>query len=86
MKVIADSCLGADEMAWPPVFRFHPTDEELVLYYLKKNICKKRIKLNIIRELDVYKWDPEELSGMLSFLYYFFFLLALILVVFLYDC
>jgi hypothetical protein len=73
-------------MVWPPVFRFHPTDEELVLYYLKKNICKKRIKLNIIRELDVYKWDPEELSGMLSFLYYFFFLLALILVVFLYDC
>ena len=86
MKVTADSCLDADEMAWPPVFRFHPTDEELMLYYLKKNICKKRIKLNIIQELNVYKWDPEELSGMLSFLYYFFFLLALILVVFLYDC
>jgi len=87
MKVTADSCLGADETAWPPGFRFHPTDEELVLYYLKKKICKKRIKLNIIRELDVYKWDPEELPGMLSFLYYFFFfLLALIWVVFLYDC
>nr|XP_034931220.1 NAC domain-containing protein 17-like isoform X1 [Populus alba] len=63
MKVTADSCLGADETAWPPGFRFHPTDEELVLYYLKKKICKKRIKLNIIRELDVYKWDPEELPG-----------------------
>jgi len=40
---------------------------------LKKKICKKRIKLNIIRELDVYKWDPEELPGMLSFLYYYYY-------------
>ncbi|KAG5246115.1 hypothetical protein OIU77_019838 [Salix suchowensis] len=63
MTVTADSCLGADDKAWPPGFRFHPTDEELVLYYLKKKICKKRIELNIIRELDVYKWDPEELPG-----------------------
>ncbi|KAF9682802.1 hypothetical protein SADUNF_Sadunf05G0146200 [Salix dunnii] len=63
MTVTAGSCLGPDDKAWPPGFRFHPTDEELVLYYLKKKICKKRIELNIIRELDVYKWDPEELPG-----------------------
>ncbi|KAL5846088.1 hypothetical protein ACOSQ3_009612 [Xanthoceras sorbifolium] len=54
--------MSADEM-WPPGFRFHPTDEELILYYLKKKICKKRIKLDIIAETDVYKWDPEELPG-----------------------
>ncbi|KAM1686406.1 hypothetical protein FF1_034235 [Malus domestica] len=44
-----------------PGFRFHPTDEELVLYYLKRKICKKRLKIDVIAETDVYKWDPEEL-------------------------
>ncbi|BFG40958.1 hypothetical protein CerSpe_272320 [Prunus speciosa] len=47
-----------------PGFRFHPTDEELVVYYLKRKICKKRLKLNVIAETDVYKWDPEELPGL----------------------
>ncbi|KAK8580140.1 hypothetical protein V6N13_143266 [Hibiscus sabdariffa] len=48
---------------WPPGFRFHPTDEELVLYYLKRKICRRKIKLDIVRETDVYKWDPEELPA-----------------------
>uniref|UniRef100_A0A2P2K2H9 NAC domain-containing protein 74-like isoform X2 n=1 Tax=Rhizophora mucronata TaxID=61149 RepID=A0A2P2K2H9_RHIMU len=62
MGVTADSCLaGCDDKAWPPGFRFHPTDEELVVYYLKRKICKKRLLLDIIRVLDVYKWDPEDL-------------------------
>ena len=83
MKVTTDSFLGADDMAWPPGFRFHPTDEELVVYYLKRKICKKRLKLNIVREVDVYKWDPEELPGMSSFMSLFF--RALTLVLFLSD-
>ncbi|XVF63211.1 hypothetical protein PTKIN_Ptkin09bG0069700 [Pterospermum kingtungense] len=58
----ADSCLG-DDQVWPPGFRFHPTDEELVLYYLKRKICKRKLKLDIIRETDVYKWDPQELPA-----------------------
>ncbi|KAL9446359.1 hypothetical protein AB3S75_014094 [Citrus x aurantiifolia] len=49
------------ENVWPPGFRFHPTDEELVLFYLKRKICKKKIKFDIIAEADVYKWEPEEL-------------------------
>ncbi|KAK9943636.1 hypothetical protein M0R45_009239 [Rubus argutus] len=53
-----------DGQFWQPGFRFHPTDEELVLYYLKRKICKKRLKLNVIAETDVYKWDPEELPGL----------------------
>lgn len=57
-----DSCFG-DDQVWPPGFRFHPTDEELVLYYLKRKICKRKLKLDIIRVTDVYKWDPEELPG-----------------------
>ncbi|KAK8548926.1 hypothetical protein V6N13_054310 [Hibiscus sabdariffa] len=58
----ADSCFGNDQV-WPPGFRFHPTDEELILYYLKRKICNKRLKLDIIRETDIYKWDPEDLPG-----------------------
>ncbi|KAG4965490.1 hypothetical protein JHK82_039691 [Glycine max] len=48
-------------MSSMPSFRFHPIDEELVMYYLKWKICGKRLKLNVICETDVYKWDPEDL-------------------------
>ncbi|KAF6160893.1 hypothetical protein GIB67_025428 [Kingdonia uniflora] len=51
------------EERWPPGFRFHPTDEELVLYYLKRKICGRRLRLNVISDTDVYKWDPEDLPG-----------------------
>ncbi|XP_076899120.1 NAC domain-containing protein 17-like [Bidens hawaiensis] len=49
---------------FPPGFRFHPTDEELVLYYLKRKICRRSLQMDIIAEVDVYKWDPEELPGL----------------------
>lgn len=48
---------------WPPGFRFHPTDEELVLYYLKRKVCRRRIRLPMIGDVDVYKWEPWELPG-----------------------
>ncbi|XP_073276068.1 NAC domain-containing protein 17-like [Primulina huaijiensis] len=64
MKLNSGSdCLGNGER-FPPGFRFHPTDEELVLFYLKRKICKKRYGLDVIAETDVYKWDPEELPGL----------------------
>ncbi|GLT77261.1 hypothetical protein SLA2020_488630 [Shorea laevis] len=52
-----------DDLVLPPGFRFHPTDEELILYYLKRKMCRKRLKLDIVGEIDVYKFDPEELPG-----------------------
>lgn len=51
------------EKCFPPGFRFHPTDEELILYYLKRKICGRSLKLDIITDIDVYKWDPHELPG-----------------------
>ncbi|CAL1410014.1 unnamed protein product [Linum trigynum] len=56
--------VGAGDFKWPPGFRFHPTDEELILYYLKRRICRRKLRLNVISELDVYKWDPEDLPGL----------------------
>ncbi|GER38450.1 NAC domain containing protein 57 [Striga asiatica] len=46
----------------PPGFRFHPTDEELVNYYLKRKIQGLEIELDIIPEVDLYKCEPWELA------------------------
>ncbi|KAL6578286.1 hypothetical protein OROMI_010614 [Orobanche minor] len=62
MKVKTDCFWDGNVLT--PGFRFHPTDEELVLYYLKRKICCKRHRLDVIGETDVYKWDPEDLPGM----------------------
>lgn len=48
----------------PPGFRFHPTDEELVNYYLKRKIHGLKIELDIIPEVDLYKCEPWELAGL----------------------
>jgi hypothetical protein len=62
MGAVSESAFS-EVMSSMPGFRFHPTDEELVMYYLKKKICGKKLKLNVICETDVYKWDPEDLPG-----------------------
>ncbi|KAG4930524.1 hypothetical protein AAZX31_17G149200 [Glycine max] len=45
----------------PPGFRFHPTDEELVGYYLKRKVEGIEIELEVIPVIDLYKFDPWEL-------------------------
>ncbi|XP_049931745.1 NAC domain-containing protein 86-like isoform X2 [Nymphaea colorata] len=45
----------------PPGFRFHPTDEELVAFYLKRKIHGLKIELEIIPEVDLYKCEPWDL-------------------------
>lgn len=54
----------------PPGFRFHPTDEELVNYYLKRKIIGQEIELDIIPEVDLYKCEPWELAGLAYYLIY----------------
>lgn len=47
----------------PPGFRFHPTEEELLHYYLKKKVACEKIDLDVIREVDLNKlepWDVQE--------------------------
>ncbi|XP_060196564.1 NAC domain-containing protein 54-like [Lycium barbarum] len=46
----------------PPGFRFHPTDEELVNYYLKRKVHGLEIELDIIPEIDLYKCEPWQLA------------------------
>ncbi|GAB2218188.1 hypothetical protein Droror1_Dr00001406 [Drosera rotundifolia] len=45
-----------------PGFRFHPTDEELVGYYLKAVACGN-MNCQVIGCLNIYNHDPNELPG-----------------------
>ncbi|KAF3778254.1 NAC transcription factor 56 [Nymphaea thermarum] len=51
----------------PPGFRFHPTDEELVVHYLKRKASSAPLPVTIIAEVDLYKFDPWELPGKATF-------------------
>nr|VDD53003.1 unnamed protein product [Brassica oleracea] len=79
-----------------PGFRFHPTDEELVSYYLKRKVLGKPVRFDAIGEVDIYKHEPWDLAGSLicssvlfftclniSSLIFFFFILLCCVCVFL---
>lgn len=57
------------ECSVPPGFRFHPTDEELVGYYLRKKIASQKIDLDVIRNIDLYRIEPWDLLGMPFLIY-----------------
>ncbi|XP_043705768.1 protein FEZ-like isoform X2 [Telopea speciosissima] len=44
-----------------PGFRFHPTDEELVGFYLRRKIQQRPLSIELIKQLDIYKYDPWDL-------------------------
>eukprot|EP00250_Pteridium_aquilinum_P000045 c10058_g1_i1 orf=509-1402(+) len=72
-----EGILLAGKYFLPPGFRFHPTDQELVLYYLKRKICGLKMELDIIAEIDLYEfepWDLHEVSCLQTkdLLWYFF--------------
>ncbi|CBI18995.3 unnamed protein product, partial [Vitis vinifera] len=52
------------ELQLPPGFRFHPTDEELVMHYLCRKCASQSIAVPIIAEIDLYKFDPWQLPEM----------------------
>ncbi len=60
--------------AVPPGFRFHPTDEELVDYYLRKKVTSRRIDLDVIKDVDLYKIEPWDLQGRPDLIYINFFI------------
>ncbi|XP_040999009.1 NAC domain-containing protein 2-like [Juglans microcarpa x Juglans regia] len=55
------------ELVLPPGFRFHPTDEELVVHYLCRKCASQPIAVPIITEIDLYKYDPWELPTIASY-------------------
>nr|AAP35048.1 NAC-domain protein 1-1 [Brassica napus] len=52
------------ELNLPEGFRFHPTDEELVKFYLCRRCASEPISVPVIAEIDLYKFNPWELPEM----------------------
>lgn len=46
-----------------PGFRFHPTDEELVGFYLQRKIQLQPLPIELIKQVDIYKYDPWDLPS-----------------------
>ncbi|XP_047326023.1 transcription factor JUNGBRUNNEN 1-like [Impatiens glandulifera] len=44
-----------------PGFRFHPTDEELLGFYLRRKVDKIPTSIELIKHVDIYKYDPWDL-------------------------
>lgn len=46
-----------------PGFRFHPTEDELLDFYLRNMIFGKKLRYDIIGFLNIYHYDPWDLPG-----------------------
>ncbi|KAF8392799.1 hypothetical protein HHK36_021036 [Tetracentron sinense] len=53
----------AKEETLPPGFRFHPTDEELITYYLTNKISNANFTGRAIGDVDLNKSEPWDLPG-----------------------
>uniref|UniRef100_A0A0D6QY54 NAC domain-containing protein n=1 Tax=Araucaria cunninghamii TaxID=56994 RepID=A0A0D6QY54_ARACU len=51
------------QFSLPPGFRFFPTDEEFVSFYLKRKVCRQRLPPHGIAEIELYKHEPWDLPG-----------------------
>ncbi|KAF2309431.1 hypothetical protein GH714_002415 [Hevea brasiliensis] len=49
--------------SFPAGYRFKPYDEELVVHYLKKKIMNEPLPPNRIKEVELYKYNPETLAA-----------------------
>lgn len=47
-----------------PGFRFKPFDDELIVHYLRRKVRKQPLPHNnLIRDVELYKHNPENLTG-----------------------
>lgn len=51
------------EQNLPPGFRFHPTDEELITYYLARKVKDFNFVTRAITNVDFNKCEPWDLPG-----------------------
>ena len=52
-----------NEQGWPPGFRFHPTDEELITFYLAAKVFNGTFCGVDIAEVDLNRCEPWDLPG-----------------------
>ncbi|KAL6529740.1 NAC domain-containing protein ja2l [Orobanche gracilis] len=51
------------QLRLPPGFRFYPNDEELLVQYLCRKVAGHHFPLQIIGDIDLYKFDPWDLPN-----------------------
>ncbi|XP_045798775.1 NAC domain-containing protein 2-like [Trifolium pratense] len=51
------------EIQLPPGFRFHPSDAELIVHYLRNKVNSSPLPASFIAEIDLYKYNPWELPS-----------------------
>ncbi|XP_020518206.1 NAC domain-containing protein 43 isoform X1 [Amborella trichopoda] len=62
-SLVADMSLSVNgQYRVPPGFRFHPTEEELLHYYLRKKVAYEKIDLDVIRDVDLNKLEPWDIQ------------------------
>ena len=49
-----------------PGFRFYPTDEELVGFYLRRKIQQRPLAIEPIEQIGMYKYDPWDLPSKMN--------------------
>ncbi|KAL8142514.1 hypothetical protein V2J09_015546 [Rumex salicifolius] len=47
-----------------PGFRFHPTEEELLSFFLRNAIFRDKLSFDLVGFLDIYRHDPWQLPGL----------------------
>ncbi|CAN0865420.1 NAC transcription factor 47 [Linum grandiflorum] len=47
----------------PPGFRFCPRDDELVVHYLRRKVLYEPLPMNLILEVNLYKYDPDTVAA-----------------------
>ncbi|CAN6176689.1 unnamed protein product [Urochloa humidicola] len=75
METMMSAAAQAATSQLPPGFRFHPTDEELILHYLRNRAASSPCPVPIIADVDIYKFDPWDLPAKALYgdgEYYFF--------------
>lgn len=58
----------------PPGFRFHPTDEELISYYLRPKVLNTFFSAIAIGEVDLNKVEPWDIPCKFSYFFYFLYI------------
>jgi hypothetical protein len=71
MEEVLRELAGQDiyEQALPPGFRFHPTDEELITFYLASKVFNGTFCGVEIAEVDLNRCEPWELPGIYIYLF-----------------
>lgn len=63
-QLLGEELMGSEQGGHlPPGFRFHPTDEELITYYLASKVFSGSFCPIDIVEVDLNRCEPWELPG-----------------------